>query len=87
MAILPVFLLSKVGIAWISGEHSDPWRIIVLVQTVGTCVLATALQVSGHRIEPAENGAAKGGARPIQFSIRDLLIATMAVAFMVPIMH
>jgi hypothetical protein len=85
LAFVPVFLFGRAGPVLLWGWHSDPWRIIVFVQTIGTCVLAAALQVSGHRIEPAECGDSPGRPGPIQFSIRHLLIATTAVAIIVPI--
>jgi hypothetical protein len=85
LAFVPVILFGKAGLVMIWGWPGDPWRIIVFVQTVGTCVLAAALQVSGHRIELVPSEAAEGGPGPIQFSIRHLLIATTAVAIIVPI--
>jgi hypothetical protein len=87
LAFVPVFLFGRAGQVLIWGWHSDPWRIIVFVQAVGTCVLAAALQVGGHRIEPAERRESPGKPGPIQFSIRHLLIATTGVAIIVPIVQ
>ena len=81
------FVLLSAGQALIWGWHDESWRIIVFVQTFGTCVLAAALRVSGHRIESAECGEARGGPGPMQFSIRHLLIATTVVAIFMSILQ
>jgi hypothetical protein len=82
------FVLLFAGQVLIWGWHDyDTWRIIVFVQTVGTCVLAAALRVSGHRIESAECGEVEGGPGPIQFSVQHLLIATTAVAIIMAILQ
>jgi hypothetical protein len=83
---LPLLSFGK-GMGLIAGWHGDPWRIIVLVQAVATCVLAAFLHACGYRVELGEPKTADSDAGPIQFSIRHLLLATTAVAIMVPIVQ
>jgi hypothetical protein len=83
-AFIPVFVNGRAGQIMLWGDPGDPWRSIVLIQAAGTCILAMWLFVSGHRIELADSRASTGGAGPIQFSIRHLLLATTFVAVMVP---
>jgi hypothetical protein len=65
------------------------WFVVqtAMVQTVSTCMLAALLHISGYRIELQESNAEEESVGPVQFSIRHLLIATTAVAIMVPIVQ
>jgi len=85
-AVVPVFLFGEAQVEEM-GWDVDAWRSVMLVQVVATCVLVAALHVSGYRIELVQFGAAEGGPGPVQFSVRHLLIATMAVAIVMTIVQ
>lgn len=89
-AALPVmFLSSALQFRWKLGEYwmGDAWTVIVVVQLAGGLALAALLRVWGCRVEPYCETASHDPSGPIQFSIRHLLIATTAVAVVVPIVQ
>lgn len=83
LAFVPVFLWGEAGRNLLGWQSNSTVRIIVVVQTVAICILASALNAGGYRIERES----KGGPGPVQFSIRHLLIATLMVAIMVSILQ
>jgi hypothetical protein len=88
MAGVPVHYLSNVlDFSVTKGHWHDPWIIIVSVQTGGATSLAAILRVAGYRIEPEGTTSNETIGGPVQFSIRHLLIATTAVAIVVPVVQ
>jgi hypothetical protein len=78
---MAIFLVLGVQMI-VGGFQGDPWKTIVVVQSCGTCLLATLLRISRYRIEQAPEPTSRD-VGPIQFSIRHLLIATTAVAILI----
>lgn len=89
-AALPaMFLSSALQFRWTLGLYwlGDAWTVIVLVQLAGGVALAALLRLLGYRVEPYCESTSNGAAAPIQFSIRQMLIATTAVAVVVPVVQ
>ncbi|HUY91975.1 MAG TPA: hypothetical protein VMV10_24760 [Pirellulales bacterium] len=90
LAALPVtYLSSALQFRWKLGEYwmGDAWTVIVFVQLAGGVALAALLRLWGYRVESYCETASNGATGPIQFSIRHMLIATAAVAVVVPIVQ
>jgi hypothetical protein len=90
LAALPVmFLSSALQFRWKLGEYwmGDAWTVIVSVQLAGALALAALLRLLGYRIELQSEAAPGGSGGPIQFSIRQLMIATTVVAIAVPVVQ
>lgn len=63
-------------------DGNAAWNVIVLVQISSVGVIAGLLGLRGFRIEPLTKPATSGSVRPMQFSIRHLIIATTFAAIL-----
>ena len=87
---LPAVLVAAAGLVccfFHSGSTDGMWSLVLVLQSAATAVLCGAARLSGFRLRPTAPGSGSlekvSPDRPLQFSIRDMLVWTTA---MVPLL-